>query len=252
MPSAALSSLQSALKEVSDLRRADRSNVAATPSALRLARAVARAQVVLLSSHFERYFYAVNEEAIGFVNTTGVPAGQLPGPVRLLHSKQPIDDLAEVVWERRETKLGEFVASDAWLWGAGLPGALTHSRLLAWMKAPKPESLVRYYRYWGINDIFTAITRTQLTRNRLWLGIQELVDKRNNIAHGDILAQATQLISSGTWARCVRSASERIVASRECLAKCRRPLHRGDVLLPNSRLRASDDCSARPFTLRCC
>lgn len=192
MPSAALSALQSALKEVSDLRRADRSNVAASPSTLRLARAVARAQVVLMSSHFERYFYSMNEEAIGFLNATGVPARQLPVPVRLLHSKQPIDDLAEIAWERRESKLGEFVASDAWLWGAHSAGVLAHSRLLTWMKTPKPDSLVRYYRYWGINDIFAAITRTQQTRNRLRLGIQELVDKRNSIAHGDMAAQAAQ------------------------------------------------------------
>lgn len=192
MPSTALAALQSALKEVSDLRRADRSATSPTSSALRLARAVARAQVVLLSSHFERYFYAVNEEAINFINGKAVPAGILPSALKVLHSKQPIDDLAETGWERRAAKLGDFVSSDAWLWGAGLPGMLTHSRLLAWMKAPKPENLVRYYKYWGIDDIFDEITRTPLTRNRVWLGIQELVDKRNSIAHGDFSAQATQ------------------------------------------------------------
>ncbi|WP_352966074.1 MAE_28990/MAE_18760 family HEPN-like nuclease [Mesorhizobium sp. M1312] len=31
-----------------------------------------------------------------------------------------------------------------------------------------------------------------MTRSRLWLGVQELVDMRNNIAHGDFAAQATQ------------------------------------------------------------
>lgn len=192
MPSVALGSLQSAVKEISDLRRADRSSRAATPSTLRLARALARAQVVLLSAHFERYFYAVNEEAISYVNSHGVQGGQLPQTMRLLHTKQPVDELSEVAWERRAEKLEAFITSDAWLWNAGLSGNLNHSRLLAWMKAPKPENLVRYYRYWGIEDIFTEVTRKQVTRSRLRLGIQELVDKRNNIAHGDVLAQATQ------------------------------------------------------------
>ena len=59
------------------------------------------------------------------------------------------------------------------------------------MKAPKPQSLIRYYKYWGIDDIFTAITRSTASRTQLWLAVQGLVDLRNNIAHGDFAAQTT-------------------------------------------------------------
>lgn len=60
-----------------------------------------------------------------------------------------------------------------------------------WMKAPSPKNLVRYYRYWGIDDIFESITRTVNTRTELRLRLDELVRKRNNIAHGDATVEAT-------------------------------------------------------------
>ncbi|HEY6676388.1 MAG TPA: hypothetical protein VIZ87_06340 [Terrimicrobium sp.] len=51
---------------------------------------------------------------------------------------------------------------------------------------------MRYYKYWGVEDIFTSITRRPTTRGQLWLNVQGLVDLRNKIAHGDYGAQATR------------------------------------------------------------
>ncbi len=190
MTSSALASFLAALPEVDALKGAT-AVIGASPAETARIRATGRAQVVLLSSHFERYFYAVNEEAITFINSKNLTSTTIPQLIRLLHSKNPAEEIALMAWENRADKITSFIAGDSWLWRTGETGELIHDRLLAWMSAPKPKSLVRYYRYWGIQDIFTEITRGPLTRNKMWLGVQELVDRRNLIAHGDFTAQAT-------------------------------------------------------------
>jgi hypothetical protein len=179
MPSRAFLAFAAGLSEIADLKNAVGPSLAADRSvSLRFARVSGRAQVVLLSAHFERYFYSVNEEAVEFVNTQNIPAKALPENLRLLHSRYPVDEMAGTSWERRSGQLAAFMMADGWLWAADINGSLSHERLLAWLRAPKPADLQRYYKYWSIDDIFARITRTPSSRSKLWLGVQELVDIR--------------------------------------------------------------------------
>jgi len=155
------------------------------------ARAHGRACTVLLCSHFERYIYAINEEAIDWVNIKQPSMSLIPIELLLQHSRAPIDDLARTDWTGRERKLRNFMSSDGPLWSAGTaPAILDHSQLLTWLKTPKPEGLRRFYRQYGISDIFNTITRSSRIRGQLILDLQELAEKRNNIAHGDLSSQA--------------------------------------------------------------
>ena len=194
MPSDALNALLLALKEVDLLQRINPTPTGAAPDQPEITRAVGRASVVLLSSHLERYIRSINEEAVSVVNSTAVLGPQLPQPLRLLHSKSIVEELAGTTWdnETRAAKLAMLAQTETWLWLPSETGSLDHSRLLVWMKSPKSEQIQRYFRYWGIDDIFSKITYKQRTRSHLWLKIDELVDKRNNVAHGDLSTEATQ------------------------------------------------------------
>jgi hypothetical protein len=142
-------------------------------------------------SHLERYIYTVNAEAVEFINNARLLSDAVPESLRLLHSRHPIDELQRTTWERRAASLGDFVESDAWLWQPGTSGELDPDRLLKWMKSPHPDNLERYYRYWGIPNIFAAIARKPQRRWEFVTNLRSLSELRNNIAHGDFDADAT-------------------------------------------------------------
>jgi hypothetical protein len=194
MPSQALLALEAAIEEVVSLQSANPSPSGATPQDPGVTRAVGRASVVLLVSHYERYVHSLNEEAVSWTNTQQVRGDALPENIRLLHAKVGVEELVATSWESspRADRLKTFATSETWLWRQGENGTLDHLRLLLWMKSPNPKSVQRYFRYWGIDDIFSAITTRQHTKTDLYLRITELVDKRNAIAHGDLSTEATQ------------------------------------------------------------
>lgn len=146
---------------------------------------------MLLVGHLERYVRAVNEEAVAFLNDSSAPSAALDELIRLRHARRAIDELAQTQWHHRANSLASLFEGNAWLWTGGTAGELSHERLIDWMKSPNPKSLVKYYRGWGVHDVYESITRAQHTRQDLRLRIGEVVDKRNAIAHGDASVQAT-------------------------------------------------------------
>lgn len=195
MPSKALTALLVGLAEINALQRANPSPQQG--SGLKrpeVVRAIGRSEIVLLSSHYERYIYALNEEAVDSICNSKVSSDKLTERLKLEHSRKPIEKISSTSWERRAETLSDYSTKESWLWITRAPVvSLDASRLLIWMKAPTTKSVIRAFQLWGISDIFKAITRKDVNYGRLRLRLDELVEKRNNIAHGDFTVEATYL-----------------------------------------------------------
>jgi hypothetical protein len=192
VPSMALAGLRAALPEIATLQADRPRDLLASTVRLARLRAVNRACVVLLSSHLEHYIHAVNEEAIDFVNAAGIPSTQIPLRLRLINLRDPIEEAASKDWPARAENLTKLAEVEISLWRSdGMSGSLDASRMLQWMKSPKPDKIRRFYAMWDIGDIFLAVTRTPRTLGTLRRDLDTLVSKRNNIAHGDVNEQAT-------------------------------------------------------------
>ena len=191
MPSDALRSLLDGIQEVRDLQAANPTPPGGLPDLPRVVRAINRGSVVLLCSHLERYLRNVNEEAVAAVNQAPDLPADLPKRLRLQHSRIPIENLSETGWENRANQLSQLVANDGWLWGNSPKADLKHDRLLRWMRSPSPERIRRLFELWDVRDVFSKVTRRPATKQRMWLRLDELVNKRNDISHGDADIGAT-------------------------------------------------------------
>ena len=191
MPSESLKSLLEGIEEVRDLQTANPTPPGGLPDRPRVVRAINRASVVLLSSHLERYLRGVNEEAVAVINAANVDGRSLPESLRLQHSRIAIEELANAQWDNRAGMLSRLVETDGWLWGRSAKADLDHERVLRWMKSPSPKRAQVLFQLWNISDVFSVVTRRPHTKQRMFLKLKELVEKRNDIAHGDSGAEAT-------------------------------------------------------------
>jgi RiboL-PSP-HEPN len=199
MSSTALQELELGLQEVLALRQhpprlfgGARSN----PAMLRATIAHRRACVVLLCSHYERYLYALNDLVVDYLNQCALPSSDIPIKIRLLQARRPIDEMSRMHWDNREQELISFIAEHASMWNSQANvQSLTASPILESMKSPKVDDVIKFFRLFGIQNIFDRVTTKNTGRSRLTRGLAALVDNRNGIAHGDqtVMPERTEL-----------------------------------------------------------
>lgn len=147
---------------------------------------VNRAAIVLLSSYFERYIYAINEEVCLLANTNGIKSQLISEDIKLLHAKYDFDLIQEMQWVNRLGSLMEYSNSTAWLFIDNSIGIIDHNKLLTYMKSPNTKNVHRYYKMWGISNIFSSCSMgNRRIEGKIRGRLEEMVTKRNSIAHGD-------------------------------------------------------------------
>lgn len=182
MPSAALEELNVALSEVIDLQRANPTPPGGLPDKPKVVRAINRASVVLLYSHFERYLRRVNEEALDLLNEQEVESHKVPEAIRLEHSSVPVDSMAPMQWPNRAKQLSEFVAQDAWLWGEAPRAQLDAARLLRWFVSPTQSESADSTDF-GTSRIYLGRLRGDSTGTVIYNSRSQNLSKSVGISH---------------------------------------------------------------------
>lgn len=187
MTSQALKDLLRGLTEVAELQKLNPEPPGARPSRdhAESARAMNRASLVMISSHYERYIRGINEESCNIINSNGINSSRIPYKIKLLHSRKLIDSVSLTSWEHRRGELEILFVNNAWLWLTDREGTLQHNQLIDWMGSPKIANVLRYFKQWNIEDIFSFCSLPRPVEVKIRIRLKELVEKRNDIAHGN-------------------------------------------------------------------
>lgn len=186
MPSPALSTfLDTRLGEVQHL-------VALRPSGrwnrtdAERAAAINRATVLLICAHLEGFVEGIIVDLFDHFNSERPPADQLPS---LLRASQVDPQLVSVVGlkerVRRAQSIDKLFAQSHSLWlGYPLPkNALRADLVTNLMGNPKPTKIAEVLHLVGMHDVFAAVELPDGAD--IEVRLEELVDIRNSIAHGE-------------------------------------------------------------------
>jgi len=193
VPSTALTDFQRRLLEVNSLLAADPTRTGKIPLNPELTGAINRASVVLICSHIQGYVEDLIAELADAI-AAGAPVIQ-PIPVGLIdvHITSLLADIVASTGQRREGAIRRLVDEVAPRWSAGTaitPGLLDTQMIISDFGNPWPTQIRRVFRRFGITDIFRTIAPQR--HHVLTQVLDEIVGKRNEIAHGRLSVSSTR------------------------------------------------------------
>lgn len=157
--------------------------------------ALCRGSVVLLSSHIEAYVKELGEHTLDAIYDNGVCRSKIELPFFYHISRERIESVRSGFGpDKIAGSLRIFVENDAPMWAGsgGFPNPISSSEFNAGFSNPKFEKVKSYFGRFGYGnfrrDFFRELGRNaQPTENNL----DQIVDARNSIAHGDPTATKT-------------------------------------------------------------
>lgn len=162
-------------------------------SKIALTNAVNRGALVLVCGHLEGYLEDLAVEVIDVLIQTGVDVDRLPRILRALHAEQHLTTL-EPMRDRnaRAPRIETLFQSEGELWRKGVAlrvGFLDAATVASQMGNPGSKEIEQFLELLGVADLFDQLDLSGLSHLRSH--VNELVAKRNAVAHGEVAATAT-------------------------------------------------------------
>ncbi len=148
------------------------------------AAAVNRAGFVLLCAHLEGFLGDLVIDVVDYVNSMAPHIGNVPEALLACHVEPEISVIAEITDRvRRADRIARLFTGFGAVWASGtLSGSpLQADAVLKDAGNPKPKSVKKVMARVGIDDVFD---RVSLPNVNVELRLNELVDGRNDVAHG--------------------------------------------------------------------
>lgn len=161
-----------------------------------LANVVYCSSVLLLSSYLERYVESLLVEAIDAINNANILVQDIPEALRLVQVKEQICDLASTLQKdmtkdnvlKMLQKSKGLINNHNWFTCDFQPfNQLSGETLIGENRFsnPSPEKIDQLFRHLGINSVVGRVIGLENKPDRAAIRdkVEEMVDKRNNIAH---------------------------------------------------------------------
>ena len=192
----AYSEFVSRLDEVETLRQSAATKERKAPIELRgEINALSRGAIVLLSGHMEAYIRELGELALDSMTSKNVFRSQLTSRIYYHISKDILDEIRDTSDpEKIADKIFQFIDSDIEYWSKNgtFPQPIPVGRFNKGFNNPAYKKIVKYFNRFGYDSYrHDLVTRLRANFDPTVNMVDQLVDIRNKIAHGDPNASKT-------------------------------------------------------------
>ena len=176
------------LAEVSGRGKATSANMATVD-------ALCRGGIVLMSSHLEGYVKGLAERGIEMIAKNNVPKATLESEFRYHLSRDLIEEIQQSIHpDSISSRIEAFLERDMLIWNsdAAFVSPLPHDAFISGIAAPNHDNIKKLFRRFGYSSFEGDLGKNlkgdlPACRNM----VNQIVDRRNKIAHGDPIIGAT-------------------------------------------------------------